>query len=152
MSSTLMLNWSHGLSSDTDAQELLDMRIFTSICANAFSGQGGTERSSVAWFKTTWDRCGKSVPEQHKLCTFTETLALCCQYVTYRHTDVFTDPDRGSMCKKGYMVHPFQHLHIQRLDDASAPTSLRRRLPTPPEKKSLPSRVTVANLYTDAVI
>ena len=140
------------MSSERDAQELLDMRIFTSICANAFSGQGGTERSSVAWFKTTWDRCGKSVPEQHKLGTSTEKLALCYQYVTYRLTHVFTDPDRSSMCKNAYMVHPFQHLHIQRLDDATALTSLGRRLPTPPENKSPPARVTVANLYTDAVI
>ena len=55
------------MSSDRDAQELLEMRMFTSICANALSGQGVTERSRVAWGRTRWDRCGKTVPHNTSL-------------------------------------------------------------------------------------
>ena len=36
-SSKLMLNWSHGLSSDKDAQQLLEKRILTSIYDKTFS-------------------------------------------------------------------------------------------------------------------
>ena len=99
------------MSSQRDVQQLLDMRIITSRQANAFSRQGVTERSRVACCRTTWDRCGKTVPPDTSLARLLKNIALCYQYVTYTLTPTFSPIlTEDQSVKKAYLVHPFPTL------------------------------------------